>query len=89
MREGWDPDPNAPILGRIGRSPQELGVSSQDASCPEILELANGDYAVIGRDLTDHYAAHLPAGVSLGPGERLLVIPGPTLRAAKPDIPDA
>jgi hypothetical protein len=35
------------------------------------------------------YAQHLPQGVALGPGERLVVIPGTMLSAAKADIPDA
>ena len=89
MNTIWQPDPDAAILGRIGRSPEELGISSQDASCPDILELDNGDYAIIGRDLTASYADSLPEGVSLGEGERLVVIPAATLRAARVDIPDA
>jgi len=89
MGAGWLPDPDAEIVGRIGRSPQELGVSSQDASCPDILQLSNGDYAVIGRDFTDQYAHSLPEGVRLGARERIIVIPGLTMRAARADIPDA
>lgn len=45
--------------------------------------------AVIGQDLTATYRAHLPEGVSLAPDERLVVIPGNMLIAAKADIPDA
>jgi hypothetical protein len=50
-------------------------------------ELSNGDIAVIGRDLTSSLADRLPPGVSLGPDERLVVIPRSMLVAAKPDIP--
>ncbi|NLU73877.1 hypothetical protein HCC61_14510 [Streptomyces sp. HNM0575] len=49
----------------------------------------NGDIAIIGRDLTADYGRRLPEGVSLGPDERLVVIPGNMLSAAKVDIPDA
>ncbi|MFJ5291206.1 MULTISPECIES: hypothetical protein [unclassified Streptomyces] len=44
---------------------------------------------MIGQDLTATYRAHLPEGVSLAPDERLVVIPGNMLIAAKADIPDA
>ena len=49
----------------------------------------NGDVAVIGRDLTTVYGTRLPQGVYLAPDERLVVIPGNMLSAAKKDIPDA
>ncbi|WP_206322496.1 hypothetical protein [Streptomyces sp. HNM0575] len=57
--------------------------------CPDIWQLDNGDIAIIGRDLTADYGRRLPEGVSLGPDERLVVIPGNMLSAAKVDIPDA
>ncbi|MDP9792921.1 hypothetical protein J2S43_001433 [Catenuloplanes nepalensis] len=52
-------------------------------------ELDNGDVVVIGTDLTEAYGARLPDGVSVDPGERLVVIPRATILAAKADIPDA
>ncbi|MFE9610161.1 hypothetical protein [Streptomyces sp. NPDC006012] len=51
--------------------------------------MSSGYVAVIGRDLPDHYRSRLPDGVNLGPDERLVVIPGNMLSAAKADIPDA
>jgi hypothetical protein len=51
--------------------------------------LDNGDVAVIGTDLTTSYETRLPDGVSIDPGERLVVIPRATILAAKADIPDA
>jgi hypothetical protein len=66
-----------------------LGNTSGDGSCPDIWELANGDVAVIGQDLTEAYRTRLPDGVSVDPGERLVVIPRSTILAAKVDIPDA
>lgn len=89
MTRVWDPDPSAVFLRRLGRSAAELGSSDDDNKCPDIWQLSNGDIAVIGRDLTSEYAGRLPETVMLGAGERLVVIPGSTLAAAKADIPDA
>jgi len=52
-------------------------------------KLDNGDVVVIGSDLTAAYEGRLPAGVSVDPGERLVIIPRKTILAAKADIPDA
>ncbi|WP_328466802.1 hypothetical protein [Streptomyces sp. NBC_00448] len=71
----------------MGKSPQELGVTSDSPDCPDLWELENGDIAVIGRDLSASLGQRLPAGVSLGADERLVVIPRSMLVAAKPDIP--
>jgi hypothetical protein len=73
----------------LGKSSHELGQTSGNASCPDIWELDNGDVAVIGQDLTAQYVARLPDGVSVDPGERLVIIPRKTILAAKADIPDA
>jgi hypothetical protein len=45
--------------------------------------------AVIEEDLTETYQGRLPVGVSVDPGERLIIIPRSTIIAAKADIPDA
>ncbi|MEQ4302024.1 hypothetical protein ABNF97_11645 [Plantactinospora sp. B6F1] len=85
----WQADPSADLSRRWGKSSHELGNTSGDGSCPDIWELANGDVAVIGQDLTEAYRTRLPAGVSVDPGERLVIIPRSTIVAAKVDIPDA
>lgn len=87
MARPWDADPDTTFLRRIGKSPQELGVTTDDSDCPDMWELANGDIAVIGRDLTGSLGSTLPPGVSIGADERLVVIPRSMLIAAKPDIP--
>lgn len=89
MGAKWDADEAASFLRRLGKSAHELGTTAGNASCPEIWELDNGDVAVIGTDLTASYAGRLPAGVSVDPGERLVVIPRSTIVSAKADIPDA
>jgi hypothetical protein len=85
----WEADPSASFVRRMGKSSHELGQTSGNSSCPDIWELDNGDVVVIGSDLTAAYEGRLPAGVSVDPGERLVIIPRKTILAAKADIPDA
>lgn len=87
MSRPWEADPSTTFKRRLGKSPQELGNTTDTPDCPDIWELENGDIAVIGRDLTDPLCGKLPEGVSIGPDERLVVIPRNMLVAAKPDIP--
>ncbi|RKN09686.1 hypothetical protein [Streptomyces radicis] len=89
MTRAWEADPSALFARRLGRTAAELGNSKDKDDCPDIWQLDNGDVAVIGRDLTAAYGARLPEGVTLAPDERLVVIPGNMLSAAKEDIPDA
>ncbi|WP_225844683.1 hypothetical protein [Streptomyces sp. HPF1205] len=89
MGNSWEADPSALFVKRLGKSAAELGNSDGRDECPDIWQLSNGDIAVIGRDLTAEYAPRLPEGVALRGGERLVVIPGNMLTAAKADIPDA
>lgn len=58
-------------------------------SCPDILEMESGDFAIIGSDITDLAAGQLPPGCGCGPGERVVRIPRKTLVHARPDIPSA
>ncbi|MET9346016.1 hypothetical protein [Streptomyces termitum] len=89
MVRRWEADPSARFVERLGKSAAELGNSKDEDDCPDIWRLSNGDVAVIGRDLTDHYRSQLPDGVTLGADEKLVVLPGNMLSTAKADIPDA
>ncbi|MEU5023344.1 hypothetical protein [Streptomyces milbemycinicus] len=89
MARSWEADPSALFVRRLGKSAKELGTTKDEDGCPDIWELGNGDIAIVGRDLTDAYAARLPADVTIASDERLVVIPGSMLRSAKPDIADA
>ncbi|WP_255955035.1 hypothetical protein [Streptomyces odontomachi] len=89
MARAWEADPSALFERRLGKSAAELGNSDGHDECPDIWQLDNGDIAVIGRDLTTAYASRLPQGVAIGCDERLVVIPGNMLSAARSDIPDA
>jgi hypothetical protein len=85
----WEADPHATFARRLGKTAAELGGSDDDRQCPDIWQLDNGDIAIVGRDLTVAFADRLPADMRIGADERLVVIPGNMLAAAKPDIPDA
>lgn len=89
MAERWEPNPMASFTRRLGKSSHELGQTSGNTGCPDMWELDNGDFAVIGADLTDHYEGRLPDDVSIDRTERLVIIPRATVLAAKSDIPDA
>jgi hypothetical protein len=89
VSQPWKADPTASLARRLGASPKALGVTSDRDDCPDVWELDNGDIAVIGRDLTAHYAPALPPGVIIGPEERLVVIPRITAVSAMRDMPNA
>jgi len=75
---------------RLGPHPHADGFQTSAASgCPDILEMADGDFAVIGVDITTEAGKKLQFGASCGHDERIVRVPRRTLVMAKPDIPDA
>jgi hypothetical protein len=88
MTGKWDADATGNFRRRLGKSAHELGITGGNSSCPDIWELDNGDIAIIGTELKGDYLDRLPDGVSIDPGESLVVIPRRTIVAAKADIPD-
>lgn len=80
---------NTPIVfqRRIGEDPHANGVKSVGAhGCPDIWELADGDFAIIGIDITELAAIKLPATAGCGPDERIVRLPRNVLVNAKRDI---
>ena len=76
------------FIKRIGPDPHANGAQSVGCrGCPDIWELENGDFAVIGADIT-HLTSNLPASAGCGPDERMVRIPRNTLLLAKSAIPD-
>lgn len=57
--------------------------------CPQILEMADGDFAVVGLDITDKAIPAMPPGPGVGPKERVIQIPRGVLIAARAEIPAA
>ncbi|MER5429045.1 hypothetical protein [Streptomyces sp. NPDC002588] len=76
------------IIRRIGVPPSERG-STGGGNCPDIFELSDGNFAVIGTDATEALDAGLPSDASRADYERIVVVSRETLIRAKADIPDA
>jgi hypothetical protein len=78
------------IKRRLGPHPHANGASTPAlCNCPDVFELTDGDFAIIGIDITATVAGHLPADASCGPDERIVRVPRRILVGAKPDIPSS
>jgi hypothetical protein len=53
-----------------------------------LFELASGDFAIIGIDITESSINRLPPTAGCGPDERIVLIPRKLLVLAKSDIPE-
>jgi hypothetical protein len=75
---------------RLGSDPHENGRKTEClAGCPDILEIeGSGDFAVIGKDITEEAMRNMFPTASCGPDERVVRLPRHTLVLAKRDIPD-
>ena len=58
-------------------------------TCPDIFELSDGNFAVIGTEATAALDGQLPPDAARADYERIVVVPRETLVRAKADIPDA
>jgi hypothetical protein len=77
------------FLRRLGPDPHENGAQTIALrNCPDIFELENGCFAVIGIDITERAISKLPPTAGCGPDERIVLIPRNLLVNAKRDIPD-
>lgn len=76
------------FLRRIGPDPHENGAKTPALDgCPDIWELADGDFALIGIDITMEAMPLLPATAGCGQDERIVRVPRRILVGAKGDIP--
>ena len=74
---------------RLGPHPHANGAQTPALEgCPDLLELSDGDFAVIGIDITEAARGKLEFGAGCGADERIVRIPRRTLVLAKRDIPD-
>lgn len=77
------------FLKRLGPDPHANGATCAGCDgCPDIWELDDGDFAVIGIDITAAAMSRLPASAGCAPDERIVRLPRRLLVNAKPDIPD-
>jgi len=82
-------DRNSMFIRRLGPDPHANGAQTVALhNCPDIFELDNGDFAIIGIDITS-LSGYLPSSAGCGPDERMVRIPRNLLVLAKRDIPDA
>ncbi|MFF7565933.1 hypothetical protein ACFZB4_38955 [Streptomyces pseudovenezuelae] len=79
---------DARITRRLGDSPRQRG-SMTGETCPDLFELSDGSFAVIGTDRTEALDPMLPPDTVRADYERIVVITRETLLRAKHDIPDA
>ncbi len=74
---------------RLGPDPHANGASTPALySCPDVFELDDGDFAIIGINITEQAKANLPPSASCGPDEQIVRVPRRILIGAKQDIPD-
>ncbi len=58
-------------------------------TCPDIFELSDGNFAVIGTEATAELDDQLPSDAARAAYERIVIVSRETLVRAKADIPDA
>ncbi|MDX2244921.1 MAG: hypothetical protein NW224_29960 [Leptolyngbyaceae cyanobacterium bins.302] len=73
---------------RLGPDPHADGRNTSNANgCPDVWELEDGTFAVIGLEKTKDLVGLLPETASCGPDESIIVIPRDLLIGIKHDIP--
>jgi hypothetical protein len=75
------------FLRRLGHSRNKLCEGGY--YCPQVLELVDGDFAVVGQDMTEAAKTSMPPGPGVGPGERVVRVPRSVIVAIKAEIPAA
>jgi hypothetical protein len=77
------------IARRLGPAPVERRDScALHRTCPDVFVLSNGDFAIIGTDITADLAGSLPNDAGCSPNERIILLPRSVLLAVKAEIPD-
>jgi hypothetical protein len=72
------------VRRRVGTAPQERGSCTSSGNCPDVLELTNGDFAVIGADVSG--SLDLPAYAGRSETEGIVVVPRAVMLAAVRDL---
>jgi hypothetical protein len=78
--------PTPTLVRRLGTAPKHRG-SVSEMTCPDIFELSDGRFAVIGTDMTNELDRLLPPDSARAAYERIVVIDRRTLLDARWDIP--
>lgn len=73
---------------RLGEDPHKDGRNTSSSSgCPDVWELEDGNFAIIGLEKTSELASCLPETAGCGHDESIIVIPRDLLIGIKNDIP--
>ena len=76
------------ILRRLGIPPHARKSACVACdNCPDIFELEDGNFAIIGKDATSLLMQLLPQDAGCGADERIVLIPREVLVAARASIP--
>lgn len=75
------------FIRRLGQNGRQR--CSSGHYCPQILEMVDGDFAVVGPLITEEAAKAMPPGPGVGPMEGVVRIPRAVMIAARADIPVA
>lgn len=75
------------VARRLGQTPRALGNTTDVSGSPDILELDDGGFAIIGVDITDQVEGLASVHARCAANERVVRVPRNTLIAARPDIP--
>lgn len=85
---------NISFKKRCGDDPHSLpeiikqGGSVAADGCPDVWELSNGDFAVIGIRKTKEFLPLLPESAGCGQDEEIVLVPRIVMANAKRDLPD-
>ena len=85
---------NISFKRRCGEDPHSLpeviekGGSPAVEGCPDVWELSNGDFAVIGIRKTKELHHLIPKSAGCGPDEEIVIVPRIVMANAKRDLPN-
>lgn len=72
---------------RIGPDPHANGAKTAALDgCPDIWELEDGNFAVIGIDVTERVHGRLPESAGCGPDEKVVLLPRELVLKARSDL---
>lgn len=75
------------FIRRLGQNGQEQ--CSGGYSCPQVLEMEDGDFAAVGTDITEEAKKAMPPGPGVGPTEGVVKIPRRVMVAIRAELPAA
>lgn len=77
------------VVRRLGKIPADRGDTTGVSGSPDLLELDDGTFAVIGEDITEEVGVQPFRDAKCAPNERIVRITRSTLISARNDIPES